>query len=117
MQLDLNTLYNSSGKAVIVTGAAQGMCEAFARSFASAGARVALADINGDRVAQVAAEIVAAGGNAVAIATGMASETDIVALVQAARAHFGGIDILVNNAGLQHRRMLEDTDIPIGARS
>ncbi len=111
MQLDLNSLYNLSGKAAIVTGAAQGMGEAFARNLAAAGARVMLADINGDQAAQVAQEITAAGGSAASLAADMACEADVIALVKAARARFGGIDILVNNAGVQHRRMLEDTDL------
>ena len=45
MHLDLNQVYNLRGKAVIVTGAAQGMGEAVARAFAGLGAKVMLADI------------------------------------------------------------------------
>ncbi len=108
MQLDLNELYNLAGKAVIVTGAAQGMGEAMARAFAGAGARVMLADISADQAEAVARDI---GGDAVAMAVDMASEASILALIGAARARFGRLDILVNNAGVQHRRMLEDTDL------
>jgi NAD(P)-dependent dehydrogenase (short-subunit alcohol dehydrogenase family) len=108
MQLDLNQVYNLSGKAVIVTGAAQGMGEAMARAFAGVGASVLLADIHGDQVADVARDI---GGKAISMAVDMASEADIIAMVQAARAQFGRLDILVNNAGVQHRRMLQDTDL------
>ncbi|KUR76703.1 SDR family NAD(P)-dependent oxidoreductase [Novosphingobium sp. Fuku2-ISO-50] len=106
MTLDLNQLYNLAGKSVIVTGAAQGMGEAFARHFAAIGAHVTLADVSRDRLHAVANDI---GGHAVA--ADMASEADVVALVKAARAKFGRIDILVNNAGVQDRRMLEDTDL------
>ena len=108
MQLDLNQLYNLAGKAVIVTGAAQGMGEAMARAFAGVGASVMLADISGDQAEAVAKDI---GGNACAMQTDMVSEDDVVALVKAARAKFGRLDILVNNAGIQHRKMLEDTDL------
>ena len=111
MQLDLNRLYNLSGKAVIVTGAAQGMGEAFARNFAAAGARVMLADRNGGQAAEVAQDINASGGSAISMAADMANEDDVAALVKAARVEFGRIDILVNNAGVQHRRMLEDIDL------
>ncbi len=108
MHLDLNQVYNLRGKAVIVTGAAQGMGEAVARAFAGLGAKVMLADISRDQVAAVAKDI---GGDATSMAVDMASETSVIELVKAARAKFGRIDILVNNAGVQHRRMLEDTDL------
>jgi NAD(P)-dependent dehydrogenase (short-subunit alcohol dehydrogenase family) len=111
MSLDLNQLYNLSGKAVIVTGAAQGMGEAFARNFAAVGARVMLSDVNGAQVAAVAGSITAAGGSAFAATANMAIEADVIALVHAARAKFGRIDILVNNAGVQDRRMIEETDL------
>lgn len=108
MHLDLNALYNLRGKAVIVTGAAQGMGEAMARAFAGSGAQVMLADISAEQAAAVAQDI---GGDAVAMGVDMASEASVVALVKAARARFGQLDILVNNAGIQHRKMLEDTDL------
>ncbi len=108
MQLDLNQVYNLRGKAVIVTGAAQGMGEATARAFAGMHAKVMLADISADQVTAVAQDI---GGDATAMAVDMANETSVIALVKAAREKFGHLDILVNNAGVQHRRMLEDTDL------
>jgi NAD(P)-dependent dehydrogenase (short-subunit alcohol dehydrogenase family) len=108
MKLDLNHVYNLSGKAVIVTGAAQGMGEAMARAFAGVGARVMLADISAAQVAGVARDI---GGEAAAMAVDMASEASIATLIAAARTQFGRIDILVNNAGIQDRRMIEDTDL------
>ena len=108
MQLDLNQVYNLRGKAVIVTGAAQGMGEATAHAFAGMHAKVMLADISADQVTAVAQDI---GGDATAMAVDMANETSVIALVKAAREKFGHLDILVNNAGVQHRRMLEDTDL------
>lgn len=108
MKLDLNELYNLSGKAVIVTGAAQGMGEAMARAFAGAGARVMLADISADQVAATARDI---GGDATSMMVDMADEASVIALIAQTRAQFGRLDILVNNAGVQHRRMLEDTDL------
>jgi NAD(P)-dependent dehydrogenase (short-subunit alcohol dehydrogenase family) len=105
MALDFATLYGLDGKAAIVTGAAQGMGEAFARNLAAAGVSVALADINQPLAERIAAEI---GGSAAAIGCDMADEAQVVALVRLAREKFGRVDILVNCAGVQDRNFLED---------
>ena len=56
------------GKRVIVTGAAGGLGRAFAHAFAGAGARVLVADVNADGMAETVAQIIAAGGQAYAAA-------------------------------------------------
>jgi NAD(P)-dependent dehydrogenase (short-subunit alcohol dehydrogenase family) len=106
MAFDFNAVFGLSGKVVIVTGAAQGMGEAFSRSFAAAGCSVVLADTNLALAEQVANEI---GG--VAVACNMANEVQVVALVANARAKFGRIDILVNCAGVQDRNFIEDMTV------
>lgn len=64
----LTTLSRSvAGRAVIVTGAASGMGRATAHLFADEGARVAVADLGGDRVAEVIDEITSAHGDGAAI--------------------------------------------------
>jgi NAD(P)-dependent dehydrogenase (short-subunit alcohol dehydrogenase family) len=105
MAFDYNAMFGLDGKVAIVTGAAQGMGEAFARSFASAGVSVVLADVNLALVEEVAGEI---GG--VAVACDMADEEQVIALVNHAHKKFGRIDILVNCAGISDRKFLEDTD-------
>ena len=67
-----------------------------------------LADISAGQAEAVARDI---GDHAAAMAVDMASEASVAALIKAARARFGRLDILVNNAGVQHRPMLEDTDL------
>jgi NAD(P)-dependent dehydrogenase (short-subunit alcohol dehydrogenase family) len=106
MAFDFAAIYNLSGKVAIVTGAAQGMGEAIARSLAAAGCSVVLADVNQGLAAKVATEI---GAPTVAVACNMADEAQVVALVAHARSTFGHIDILVNCAGTQDRNNLEDT--------
>ncbi len=88
-----------NGKTAIVTGAASGFGEGIARKFLAEGARVLLADLNGDGAAKLASEL---GPNATACTANVANEADVVAMTDAATQTFGPIDILVNNAGTTH---------------
>jgi 3-oxoacyl-[acyl-carrier protein] reductase len=95
-----SALRTIAGRVAVVTGAASGMGRATARLFAADGAHVALVDRPGSAVDEVVAEIVAAGGTAVALAADLADAEAPGAAVDAARAALGPIDILVNNAGV-----------------
>ncbi len=86
-------------KVALVTGAASGFGAEMARVFAREGARVALADLNGEGAAKVAGEI---GEAAVAVACDVADGAQVQAAVDATREAFGGLDIVVNNAGYSH---------------
>ena len=88
------------GRTALVTGASQGIGRACAIELAKAGAKVALAARNEAKLAEVAAEIAAAGGTAQTFAIDIASEDSIKAGAKAAVAHFGSVEILVNNAGI-----------------
>src|SRR5713101_4015905 len=88
------------GRIALVTGASQGIGRACALELARAGASVALAARNLDKLAEVAAEIAAAGGTAHAFALDVASEESIKDCAKAVIDHFGGVNILVNNAGI-----------------
>ena len=87
-------------KVVIVTGAGSGVGRATATRFASEGAAVFLADVNGPAGEAVAENIRASGGNARAIRTDVGDDAEVKALVDAVTATHGGVDILVNNAAL-----------------
>jgi NAD(P)-dependent dehydrogenase (short-subunit alcohol dehydrogenase family) len=86
------------GKVAIVTGGASGIGRATAARFASAGARIAIGDLDEDRGARAAAEIGAAGGAAIFTRCDVALEADVQQLVAATTAAFGRLDILINNA-------------------
>ncbi len=88
------------GKTALVTGASQGIGRACALELAKAGAKIALAARNEAKLAEVAAEITAAGGTAQVFVLDVASEESIKATTKAAVAQFGVVDILVNNAGI-----------------
>jgi 3-oxoacyl-[acyl-carrier protein] reductase len=89
-----------AGRIALVTGASQGIGRACALELAKAGASVALAARNVEKLAEVAAEIAAAGGTAQAFALDVSSEESIKDCAKAVIAHFGSVHILVNNAGI-----------------
>ena len=89
-----------SGRIALVTGASQGIGRACAIELAKAGAHVAVAARNLDRLNEVVAEIAAAGGTAHSFGLDVGDEESIKACAKAVIAHFGKVEILVNNAGI-----------------
>jgi NAD(P)-dependent dehydrogenase (short-subunit alcohol dehydrogenase family) len=87
-------------KVVVVTGAAQGIGEAYARALAAEGASVVVADLNEEAGAAVAEQIEADGGTALFVRTDVSSAESAAAMVEATTAAYGGIDGLVNNAAI-----------------
>ena len=89
------------GKRAIVTGAGSGMGRAAALRFAAEGARVGLIDMDETAAGAVAAEIEAAGGEALVLRADVRSEDDVAAAVERAASPWGGLDVIVANAGVQ----------------
>jgi 3-oxoacyl-[acyl-carrier protein] reductase len=94
------------GKTALVTGAAQGFGFGIAETYARAGARVLMVDVQGDKAAEAARAI---GHGAIAAQADVTKAGDVRAIVDKAIAAFGRLDIVVNNAGVSHRNrpMLE----------
>ena len=87
------------GKTAIITGAASGFGAGIARKFLAEGARVMIADINGDAAEDMAQQL---GPNATARQVDVGNAASVQVMAEAARATFGDLDILVNNAGVTH---------------
>jgi NAD(P)-dependent dehydrogenase (short-subunit alcohol dehydrogenase family) len=92
--------HDFTGKVAIVTGAAQGIGEAYARALAAAGAAVVVADISADSGQAVAKQICADGGRAAFVHTDVSDPDSALAMAAFAAEQFGGIDFLVNNAAI-----------------
>ena len=93
-------MYDLKGRVALVTGASQGIGRACALELARAGATVAAAARNEEKLAAVVKEITGAGGTAAAFRLDVANEDEVKAAVKAVVAQFGKLDILVNNAGV-----------------
>src|SRR5215471_9103577 len=111
-------MFSLKGKVALVTGASQGIGRDTALALAEAGARVAVAARNEEKLAALVSEIAAASGEAFAVKMDVADAEQVKAGFKQVLEKFGKLDILVNNAaitrdGLAMRMKLEDWDAVI----
>lgn len=96
------------GRRAIVTGAGAGIGRAIAIRLSAEGARVMVADLDGEAASAVADEI---GPSARAHVVDVSDEQSTAAMIRRARGEWGGLDVLVNNAGIGIAATTPDTDI------
>src|ERR1700730_8034198 len=106
-------MFSLKGKVAVVTGASQGIGRATSLIFAEAGVKVAVAARSAERLVTLAAEIEAAGTEALAVPIDVADAAQVKAGFERILAKFGKLDILVNNAAITRdmlalRMKLED---------
>ena len=90
-----------AGRVVVLTGAARGIGAAMARRFASEGAAgIVVSDVDVAAAEQVAEQITAAGGAAVAMGADAGAKDDLRALVRTAKKIYGRLDVFCANAGV-----------------
>jgi len=88
-------------KAALITGAASGIGKEIARTYFREGARVAIADLNGEAAEATARTIDPSGKRAIAVAMDVTAERQVEAGTERVIEALGGLDILVSNAGIQ----------------
>ncbi len=100
---------NLEGKVAIVTGGACGLGRTVCEGLAEVGARVVVADVNGEIAKQTVAELKDKfSGDHIFATTDVTNKASVDAMVQATIHAFGSVDILVNNAGINIPRLLVD---------
>ena len=87
-------------KVALITGAGNGIGRETALLFAEEGARVVAVDLDGEAIDTVVAQIIAAGGKAVAVAADISTATGCKTMVDVAEREFHRLDVLFNNAGI-----------------
>ena len=103
---DLLSPFDISGRVALVTGASSGFGRHFADVLAQAGARVVLAARRTELVESARDEIIAAGGQAMAVPMDVTDSTSIAAALNVVEAEFGVATIIINNAGITIPKLL-----------
>lgn len=103
-------MFSLKGKAAVITGAAQGIGRTAAQKMAEMGAKVAVADINKEKIDAVVREIRENGCEAVGVIMDVRSNDSIEAAMKKAAEAFGGIDIIVNSAGILGTSGIEEME-------
>jgi 3-oxoacyl-[acyl-carrier protein] reductase len=97
-------------KVILVTGASRGIGAAIANKLATSGAKVIVNYAGGKEAAdKTVNEIIANGGDAIALQADVSKAEEVKNLFDSAIAHYGKIDVLVNNAGIMITKLLKDT--------
>lgn len=104
-----NKLMGLKGRVVVITGSGSGIGRSSALEFAKAGAKVVVADINGDAAGATVREIQASGGTACAVETDVSSPDSVRRLVAETLRVYSEVHTLFNNAAVQVNKTIEDT--------
>jgi 3-oxoacyl-[acyl-carrier protein] reductase len=87
-------------KVAVITGGAKGIGRYIAHGFAREGAKIAIGDIDLERMKQAEAELREIGADPLALKLDVRDEDEVHGFMKAVVARFGGLDVLVNNAGI-----------------
>src|SRR3954452_9516423 len=105
------TLASLDQQVIVITGASSGIALVTARMAARRGAKVVLAARNDGALEELAAEIRAAGGEAIAVGADVGDPGEVARIADRALEHFGRFDSWVNNAGVSIFGRIEEVSI------
>ncbi len=100
-----------TGRVAVITGASSGIGAAAAGSLAAAGVKVVMGARREDRLLAVKDEIIARGGEALALRCDVTVRDDCEALLQAGIERWGGVDVLINNAGIMPLSLVKNLQV------
>ena len=98
--MNIENLFDLTGKVAVVTGGGDGIGKESCRILAAAGASVVVSDLNIEKARAVASQIVDEGGKATPVACDVLKEDDLTNLIEFTVKTYGTVNILVNNAGM-----------------
>ncbi len=102
-----------NAKTVVITGAGGGIGAALARQYASAGANLALLDINEPGAEATAQACIALGADAIALTCDVTSPEACNHAIEHVQKHFGSVDVLIANAGITHLSFFAETELSV----
>lgn len=100
-----------NGKRVFITGAASGLGRSLALRFAADGWRIAIGDVNTERMAETAGDVEEAGGDPLIIHCDIRSDAEVGDAAATVRREWEGVDVIVNNAGVAAAGTLLETSM------
>ena len=104
----MKSLFDSTGKVALVTGASSGIGQQQALALAQAGAAVVLLGRRQEQLLSTVADIETLGGKAAALALDLTAREQLAEVAQRANEQFGSIDILINAAGINLRQPVDE---------
>ena len=107
----LKSLFGLVGKVAVVTGGGGVLCGAMSRALGCVGVRVAVLDLFEEAAQKVADDIVAAGGEAIAVRCDVLDKASLETARDVVLARFGRVDILINGAGGNKKQATTSPDL------
>lgn len=98
----MNTSFSVDGKVVVITGGSGTICSAIGRGMAEAGAKIVLINRRQANGQAVADQIIAAGGDAIALSADVLDKPSLTLALEAVLKKYGKVDVLINGAGGNH---------------